>query len=229
MKIKLSLKYIITFLALTFLMHELHEIVHTTVGRIIFGCWGERDFNQWSTCDVVSPLGYIATAAGPIFTFIMIWIGAGLLKEKNTIQQKTLGFSLIFANIPFARLITPLAFGGGDEVTVLDYFVENWELSRIIICVLILFLTAIPLYKAFKIMPNKHKIILFLLFYLLPTIIDGFVLLGGMNTLLNNGILNSYWILGSPILVTVWTLAVTTIFILSYKNLFLLAKEDNGL
>lgn len=35
MKLKLTLKYVLTFLALTFMMHEAHEIVHTAVGRLI--------------------------------------------------------------------------------------------------------------------------------------------------------------------------------------------------
>lgn len=38
MKIKLTGKFIIAFLALTFVMLELHEIVHTSVGRIVCGC-----------------------------------------------------------------------------------------------------------------------------------------------------------------------------------------------
>ena len=51
MKIKITGKFIIAFLALTFVLLELHEIVHTGVGRIICGCWGLRDFNAWEICE----------------------------------------------------------------------------------------------------------------------------------------------------------------------------------
>ena len=50
MNLKLTPKFILTFLALTFVMHEAHEIVHTTIGRLICGCWGQRDFNVWGLC-----------------------------------------------------------------------------------------------------------------------------------------------------------------------------------
>ena len=47
MKIKLTTGFIVAFIALRFVLHEAHELVHTGVGRIICGCWGQRDFNVW--------------------------------------------------------------------------------------------------------------------------------------------------------------------------------------
>ena len=102
---KLNWKYIISFLALTFVMHEAHEIAHTSLGRFICGCWGKRDFNVWSLCEgcfEANPNAILATFAGPIFTFAMIWVGFYLLRKCNP-AKRSLGFSMIFANMPFAR------------------------------------------------------------------------------------------------------------------------------
>lgn len=224
MQLKLSSKFIITFLSLTFVMHEAHEIVHTTIGRIICGCWGERDFNIWGVCESCqnNSLILLATLAGPLFTFIMIWTGFIFLNETKTINQKTFGFSLIFANLPFARVLNPL-LGGGDEVVVLNHFINNKDISRIIIVFLIIAITFIPLRKCYTTIQNKNKLGWFLLFYLITVILDIIIVLGIMNTILNQGILSEYWILGSPILVSVWTFLVIIVYLITRKNIYKLS------
>jgi hypothetical protein len=220
-KMKLTLKNSIAFLSLLFLMHEAHEIAHTAVGRLLCGCWGERDFNVWglcNTCAVSEDLGFIATLAGPLFSFLMMWWGASLLKSTNTSAQKSMGYALVFANLPFARILTAVAMGGGDEVYTLRHFMENDTLAWIIGSVLIVLICAYPLYKAYNAI-TKRRILWFLLFFIAPTFIDLLLVLGGMNTLLSNGVLASYWILGSPILVTVWTAFVILIYTLSRKHI----------
>ena len=122
MKLKLTPKFALTFLALTFVMHEAHEIVHTSTGRLICGCWGQRDFNVWGLCEGCSGLNsysIVATFAGSIFTFFMIWIGAVILGKADNNDQKSFGFALIFANLPFARILTA-GFGGGDEIYAIN-------------------------------------------------------------------------------------------------------------
>lgn len=226
MDIKLSLKYTIAFLALTFVMHEAHEIVHTTVGRIICGCWGQRDFNVWELCDGCikkHPIALVATFAGPIFTFIMIWIGSSMLKASNSNRKKSFGFSLIFANMPFARLVLNPTLGGGDEIYGINQILHNHSLSTIVGVIILTLILAFPLYKAF-ITINKKRIAYFLLFLLAPILIDLLMVLGVMNSLLTKGILSHYWILGSPILVTVWTIFVCLIFIFTRKNIYKLAR-----
>ena len=224
MKLKLTFHYVLTFLALTFVMHEAHEIVHTSIGRIICGCWGQRDFNVWGLCDSceTNPYGILSTLAGPIFTFIMVWYGSSLLDKNN--NQKVFGFSLLFANMPFARIFNPV-FGGGDEVVVVDSLLNNWNLSRIIVFILIILIVAYPLLKAYKQIENKYKIGWFLMFLLLPMVFDLLIVLGVMNTLLEKGVLNEYWILGSPVLVTVWTGMVTLIYFLTRKNIYKLTEN----
>jgi hypothetical protein len=224
MKLKLTFQFVLTFLALTFVMHEAHEIVHTSAGRLICGCWGQRDFNVWGLCEgcEINPYGILATLAGPLFTFIMIWYGTSLLDKNN--NQKVFGFSLIFANIPFGRVFNPI-FGGGDEVVVVDSFINNWNFSRIIVLILIILIVAYPLLKAYRLIENRYKIGWFLMFLLLPMVFDLLIVLGVMNTLLEKGVLSNYWILGSPVLVTMWTITVTLIYILTRKNIFKLAGK----
>lgn len=227
MKLRLTAQFVLTFLALIFVMHEAHEIVHTSIGRLICGCWGLRDFNVWGVCEGCAdqkPIAILATFAGPIFTFIMIWMGTSLLGKDKTDRQKAMGFSLVFANLPFARILTA-ALGGGDEVSALNHLLKNRPLAWAIGLLLILLITVIPLWKAYKLIENKRRVGWFLLFFLLPTIIDLLVVLGVMNTLLEKGVLSNYWILGSPMLVTVWTFLVTGIFFLTKKNIYKLADK----
>lgn len=227
MNLKLTPKFILTFLALTFVMHEAHEIVHTSIGRLICGCWGQRDFNIWGLCEGCfeqKPYSIISTFAGPIFTFIMIWIGTILISKTKTDNQKALGFSLIFANMPFARILTA-SMGGGDEVFGLNELLKNPYLAWTIGLIFILAISFFPLFKAFKIIENKRRIGWFLLFFLTPTFIDLLIVLGVMNTLLDRGLLNDYWVLGSPILVTVWTTIVTLTYFLTRKNIYELTEK----
>lgn len=229
MKLNLNLSYVITFLALTFVMHEAHEIIHTSIGRLICGCWGLRDFNVWELCAGCleqKPYAVISTFLGPLFTFIMIWLGALLLSENKTEKQKMLGFSLIFANMPFARIFTAI-MGGGDEIWGLHELTGNYQLSRWIGLMLVLAITFIPLVKAYQIIQNRLKIGLFILFLLAPFVIDLLVVLGLLNTLLQNGIMNEYGIMGSPVLVTVWTLFVTLVYLLTKKNLYKLCHKEH--
>ncbi|MEE9363665.1 MAG: hypothetical protein V3U92_13785 [Cellulophaga sp.] len=222
MKIQITAIYILAFLALTFVMHEAHEIVHTSIGRLICGCWGERDFNTWElgkNCSVQHPFSMIATFAGPIFTYLMIWIGYAMLKSSNSGKLKSLGFSLIFANLPFGRILTA-SLGGGDEVFGLNKLLYNHPLAWGIGLFLVLLLTIVPLYKAFLCIENKKRVGLFLLFFVAPLLIDILIVLVFLNTLLAKGILSDYWVLGSPILVTVWTVLVIIVFIRTKKNLY---------
>jgi len=228
MNIKLNYKFIVSFIALTFVMHEAHEIVHTTIGRMICGCWGQRDFNVWGLCEGCiekKPIALIATFAGPVFTFIMIWIGASLLKRTNTKEQHSFGFALVFANMPFARILTA-SLGGGDEVSALNQLLNNHSLAWVIGLSCILLIVGYPLYKAFVTIGNKRRIGFYLLFLLTPIVIDMLVVLGLLNRLLENGVLANYWILGSPVLVTVWTIFVVIFFILTRKYIYTLGRSD---
>jgi hypothetical protein len=226
MQIKITLKFVIAFIALTFVMSELHEIVHTAVARIICGCWGERDFNAWGICESCKNIefSWLSTLAGPVFTFIMIWIGSSYLKSTNTNQQKSLGIALIFSNAPFARILNPL-LTCGDEVTLVYKFFESLNLASFITLNIILLITVYPMYKAYKTIQNKPTGY-FILFLFAPVAIILLVILVVLNTILAKGILSETGILGSPIIVNVWSIFVLTIFIIFRKNIYELGKVE---
>lgn len=229
MKLKITPAYVFTFLMLTFLLAELHEIAHTSIGRLICGCWGKRDFNEWGLCETCSntPLGFIATMAGPIFTFAMAYWGASMLKKTNSVNKQTLGLSLVFASCSIVRLINVWPFGGGDEFAVFYQEVFNQErtISLIAAFILITSIVFYPLRKAFLFIENKNRVLWFLGLSLLPFIATIAMILGVLNSVLATGFLGEYWILGSPRIVTLWTVLVLVLFFLSRKNLVKLFVE----
>jgi hypothetical protein len=206
-------------------MHEAHELVHTIVGRMICGCWGPRDFNVWTLCDGCyeqNNLALLSTFAGPLFSFAMIWAGLFLLNTPGDSRKQSLGFSLIFANNPFARVFTA-AIGKGDEVSGLNNLLGNYQLSWILGLLIVLLFTLYPLYRSYKVIQNKNRVGYFILFLLSGIILDLVFVMGLMNKLLKNGVLSDTWILGSPIIVTSFTVLVLVIFWTTRKKIYLLA------
>ncbi len=226
MHIKLSISYIVAFLLLTIIMLELHETVHILVGRLICGCWGIRDFNVWALCDdcdKTHPNSWLATLAGPLFSFSIMWIGMFWLSSPNS-NKKAIGFSLIFANIPFGR-ISEVMKGAGDEMVLTRHLLKASFSSTqmILICsVLILILGLPPIIKAFRILTNKYSWLYILGFLTLPIAFILIYILIGMNSLLKNGFLSKVGIMGTPLLITIHTIVIFAFLIVLNKKLFLL-------
>jgi hypothetical protein len=118
MKWNASFKPVIAFIALMFICHELHELIHTSIAYWQCGCWGERDFNVWTVCKACpSTVNTVwATLAGPLLTYALIWSGWWLMSPHHSIARRSVGFALVWANVPFARLITVLMKGGDEGV-----------------------------------------------------------------------------------------------------------------
>lgn len=226
-KINLNWKVALAFSSLIFLLHETHEIVHTSVGRLICGCWGFRDFNVWTICEGCieqKPMALMSTFAGPIYTFALVWLGYFWLTKSTSQTKKSLGFALIFGNMPFARILGAL-FGGGDEVFGLRTLLDNHALAWLLGLTFILLCSIPPLIVAFKAIGNNKRWLWFLGFLILPFVIDIIVIIGILNSVLQTGFLKEEWILGSPILVTLWTIFVTVIFLISKRNIGKLLTE----
>jgi hypothetical protein len=227
MKLNLDRRTIPAFLALMFVMGETHEIVHTAVGRLLCGCWGPRDFNVWGLCEGCSEevsLSILATIVGPIFTFGVIWWGFALMRSGSSAESTSLGFALVFGNLPFARIFTA-GMGGGDEVYSLQHIFADgadsiplWILGIAIVVAL----SAPPLYRGFRVLSSKGRWTPFLGFLLLPFVIYLLVVLGGMNTLLDQGLLDQDGLIGSPVLVNVWTVFWVGLLAVTWKELYVL-------
>lgn len=230
--IKLNWKSILAFLFLILLLGELHELAHIFTGYGFCACWGTRDFNVWSICEGCieeKPYAIISTFMGPIFTFAVIWFGRHLLKGQDA-QKKVLGFALIFAGIPFARILTA-AMGGGDEVYALRQIFENEQNGDLIWMIglaLVLLASVPPLITAWKAIANSTRIWYFLGFFILPTFCSLILVLMGLNSLLASGFLAEPFIWGTPLLISLYTLALAILVGLTWKHLFSLAKNNQG-
>lgn len=222
MKLKLSFLYIVTFLLLVIVMLELHEIVHITTGRIICGCWGARDFNVWQLCSGcdANKWAWVATIAGPVFSFALMWVGWYLLKAQSP-AKKAVGFALVFANIPLGR-ITGAMMGSGDEMVVARHFLQPVasRTQTILICSAVLLLAGVPpVVRAYKTITNKFKWLYIAGFLMLPLVLILLYVLTFLNGLLLKGFLSSPFIMGTPLLITLHTAVALALLILLRKNL----------
>ena len=208
-------------------MGETHELVHTSVGRLICGCWGVRDFNVWGLCDGCKDsyptLSTLATFAGPIYSFILVWVGYFMLGNDKSDNSKAWGISLIASNILFARILTA-GISGGDEVHGLRMLFDSRYVAWMLGLVIVLILSIPPLVRVYKNIKNQKKVFWFIGILLLPFII---AMIGAiiLNPLLKNGFLDEVWIMGSPKMITYWLILISLAFLLTYKNVILL-KED---
>ncbi|MFA6275824.1 MAG: hypothetical protein WC622_03695 [Pedobacter sp.] len=216
--LKISLPFIIAFIALRHLIHELHETSHMLLGRLWCGEWGTRDFNNVQpiskTCINAGTIPNILE--GPMVNYILIWVGALLIKYGSNPSNKSWGISLIFASLPLARVITAL-FGGGDEMGTAQTFIQNAYLARLVVLALMFIVLAYPLTIAFKSLCSRHRIIYFMSFLILPMLLEGFVVLLFFNHLLKIGIMDTIWFMGMPKLVVV-VLIVDIIILLVFAN-----------
>lgn len=226
MKIAFTWHSLVAFVALLFCAGEAHELVHTGLGRLLCGCWGTRDFNVWSLCATCAgqPLANLAaTLSGPLFSFALMWAGYGLMAPGRSAASWSLGFALVFANIPFARILGAVFMGGNDEVYALSKllpYYSAWALGA----AAVLLATVPPLVRAYTTLHPQGRIWVFAGFFFLPTALLFVVILGAMNSLLASGFLAAYWILGSPLLVTCWTALVVASLGLTYRFLFGLGR-----
>lgn len=230
MKLSITLKNSIALIFLSFIMQETHELAHTGVGRLMCGCWGERNFNVWSVCEGCSekqPLAILSTFAGPFYSFLVLWIGWRLLLSPSS-KTKSIGFALIIATMPLSRIITPL-FGGGDEIYGLNRLLNNYSISWAIGLPLVLIFVLPPVVKAWNVISNKNKVWWFIGLLFVPFVIVGAVIFGILQSLLlDNGFMSEYWILGSPKLVTIWFIISIVIFAVFSKSIQTLLQPEGN-
>lgn len=227
MKITLTWQNAIALAALGFFMQESHELAHTSVGRVICGCWGRRDFNVWGVCGDCAneSLTVLATFAGAAYTFAVIWIGYFMLKRASA-TTKSIGFALIVASMPFSRILTPL-FGGGDEVFGMRTLGIERAVAWPIAVVVVLALIIPPVVKIYRTIDNRMKPLWIVGLLLVPFLLVGAVVFAFLQeALLKNGVLAEYWILGSPMLVSVWLFVVLGLLVLFGRHLGTLLRPS---
>lgn len=188
---------------LILVVHELHEFAHTLTGRLVCGAWAERDFNRW---DVPGCASWWPTAAGPLLSFTLMWIGLALARTRS---RQWLAIALVFAANPLARVFT-VAMGGGDEM-VLARMAAHVEVAspglRLLVLALVLALATPPVIAAWHAMRDwPHRAWAMAALLPMGMLVTGVVLFLGFNRLLHAGVLDAP-LLGAPALVQLVSLA----------------------
>ncbi len=230
-KTGIGLKFLAVFFALRIVSGELHEQAHITVGRIVCGEYGVRDFSVWQTAENCAEpaLAILASCAGPLFTYLLVWSGVYLLATAQTDRYRSLGFSIIFAPLPFARIFTAL-IGGGDEKVIFKYFLND-HISLFSVKVLAaVFVTAIclpPILYAGRKFNHRRRWLYITGFCVLPLIVlSGYQPI--FNRLLENGFLADYSILGTQTLLLIHFAVMTMILIFFGKYLLTIKVLKNN-
>ncbi len=184
------------FYCMVMLYASLHELVHHFVGSAICGDWGYKTFNYFkTTCSDDQKQKYIATFAGPVFTFAIMWIGAWMLRKKEATEYtKQIGFALIFAQLPLQRMIMPFFELNDEYYAAVKIWGRSDELMWIVAGIIWLICVP-PLIEAYKAIENKRKWLWFIFYFtLFPYILWG-PIFGGLEYLLvNKGVLSGTFI-----------------------------------
>jgi hypothetical protein len=214
-------RWAIAFVALLFVHNELHEIAHTATGRVICGAWGQRNFNTWRVaCEELQPVLVLVPLAGLVFSYGLMWIGYYLIRPKYPVTRQSVGFCLIFAAMPFGRIYT-VAQSAGDEMVILRGVFPgmNPSLRLVVGLSLVSLLIGPPLYRGFSVLPRRRRVLIFGGLLLLPYGLFEILVLELANPLLQQGLLDSEGMLGSPLFVNVWTIFWVLLLLLLYQHL----------
>ncbi|MBF5042042.1 hypothetical protein FGE12_06520 [Aggregicoccus sp. 17bor-14] len=109
-------RLLLALLPLTFLSAQAHELTHHLVAAPLCGGFGRLYFWTFTVapgCYEARPWAVLATAAGPLFTYGLMYVGAGLLWRGG--GAAAWGAALLAAQMPLARLVTVATGRGGDE------------------------------------------------------------------------------------------------------------------
>jgi len=222
MQIRITFAYLLAFFALNMIMGELHEQAHIQTGYLICGCYGPRDFNVWSTCEncARSAWAILATAAGPLFSCSLMWLGAWWISKGSSEKIKLLGFALLFSNLPFARIFTALV-GGGDEKVVIKSLLGNSDpwVAKVIASIIVLAACLPPMIIAFKNLKQPRPLLIIIGFAVIPLIYGMLYHHMFLNWLLKKGIGAETFLLGTPQLVLLHFFFMVLVLFFSRKGL----------
>lgn len=227
MKIKLTPAYVLSFFVLAFLIHEIHDWIHVFVAKGVTGCWGSKAFDLWNICTKKGPISprdnFMITIAGPLFNWLVICWGWELMSPENEIHQKSLGFSLVFASLPFPRILAAFV-GGGDETNSLRMLFQRGDghnhyyvAGAGLLIVLVLSIPAI--YRALMLAPGWAGKLFVVGFLVIPGYIDRWVVGGLLNKMLAHGILDHLVWTGYPLAVLVWPAFLILVLLFAGRNL----------
>ncbi|MCJ0742530.1 hypothetical protein [Pedobacter montanisoli] len=210
--------YWVAFLALCMVMGELHEQAHIQTGYWLCGCYGERNFNVWVTCSTCNGNGYIATLAGPLFSYVIYWLCAYRIRYAATTTGKWYAFAVLFATLPFARIFTAITGGGDEKVFIASLIGEYSPTTVQIIAILTVLIFCLPpILIATRQLTGKRKWWYLLALNIGPLLFAMIWQWQIMNKLLAAGILAQPYA-GTPLLIWIHFLVMLILFYcLRYK------------
>ncbi len=218
---------------MVFLIHELRDWASVLMSQNVTGCWGTKTFGAWTMCDHSEVSGNVlafAWLAGPFISYLILWIGYGIIESRKSVSLRSVGFSLMFATLPLKQILAAIR-GNSDETNAVREFFQtpdgsNHRTVAIGGLLLVLLLTVPPLIKAFKITNGlKDRLLIIPLFLLMPVIIDYLVVSVIMRKFLSNDIMQEESMPGTPFLVLLWGLFCLIFFLFTYKSLLTLFKK----
>lgn len=197
-RIRVTPTSIAAFSCLTLLLVEAHEQVHALTTRMLCGGWAPRVFDNvlpYAGCSNAHLA--IVDIAAPLFSYACMALGA-VLMGRAAPRLQALGFSLLFASLPFGRVLPQVVTAFVAHSTADEYSfvrrVAGDALDRpgagAVATVLALLLTVPPLLVAWRRLAPQGRPRLFAGFYGL-TLVFVMLWLIGMNALLASGVLAS--------------------------------------
>jgi len=228
MKVKLTPLSVLSFFCLVFLIHEVHDWAHFLTGASFCGCLGNRAFDYWAPCTLCnSSTGglALATLAGPLVNTLILWGGWMMMHPDNPPEKQSVGYCMVFAALPLPRIMAALV-GGGDDTWALRQLFQrspgshhHFVAGAGLLIVVVLCLP--PLIRAFMLVAGWiQRIFWFLVFLVLPGMVDHWLVGKELNRLMADGFL-SHQILrgGAQLFLFVWLAVVLTLYLLTMKSL----------
>ena len=209
-------RWLIAYFFLILVAHDLHELVHTGVGRLICGAWGPRDFNVWQLapgCDT-----WVPTLMGPLLSWSLMWTGLWLTRAADQGRRWT-GLALIFAPNPLGRLLPALVGGGDEGVVARSLLGPTPPWPRILVIVGAALIILPPLLAGWRTLPERRRAAWLALLFLSGILVTGPLYLGLGNGLLARGVLTAPGVLGAPLLIECATLLSAAGLALTWRGL----------
>ncbi len=150
--------------------------------------------------------------------------------ELVHIDRLAAGLVLVVEMVPNSRQQQPAntsepLFGGGDEIFGLTRLGVDHSLAWGSALVLVFALAVPPVVKIYTLIENRRKPLWIIGLMLTPFLLVGVIVFGILQGLvLKNGISDDYWIMGSPIIVTIWLFVSAGLFAMFGKYIVTLLE-----
>ena len=148
-----------------------------------------------------------------------------MMHPDNPSERQSIGFSLVFAALPFPRIMGALA-GGGDETNALRQLFQRPDgRNHYIVAaagLLIVVALCLPaLIRAFILLAGWfQRLFWFPVFLVAPGLVDHWLVSGELNKLREKGFLNHTMLRGgTQLFVFVWLVVIALLYLLTRKSL----------